>query len=192
MVPNSPMIQMFSSGTLNADRMVFSHSPSFPLWGLEYDDTTDVFHFRTSSGRKMTFELGTGDFGIGTENPAFAFDMVGRGRIQSDGTSSLPGLWFSAQDNEFDRAFLGMSEPDSTLGIYSQHLGKFAVQFEVMREPRIGVNTTTPRSEVHLIHTNFGGLNDGLRIENEGPNAEKWNLYTPQTPQVNSNSIAMV
>jgi hypothetical protein len=47
-----------------------------------------------------------------------------------------------------------------------------------MREPRIGVNTVTPRSEVHLIHTNFGGQNDGARIENEGPNGFNWNLYT--------------
>jgi len=172
------MIQMFSSGVSNADRMVLSHSPSFPLWGLEYDDTTDAFHFRATTGRKMTFELGTGDLGIGTENPAFALDVVGRARIKSDGSSSLPGIWFSAQDNEFDRAFFGMLEPDSTIGIYSQHLDKFAIQFEVMREPRIGVNTVTPRSEVHLIHSNLGGLNDGVRIENEGPNLEKWNLYT--------------
>ncbi|MDX2286326.1 MAG: hypothetical protein NW241_19305, partial [Bacteroidia bacterium] len=31
-LPNSPMIQMFSGGTQNADRMVISHSPSFPTW----------------------------------------------------------------------------------------------------------------------------------------------------------------
>ena len=178
LAPNSPMIRMFTSGTYNADRMVLSHSLLYPTWGLEYDDTTDAFHFRAATGRKMTFELGSGDFGIGTENPAFALDMVGRGRIQSDGSSALPGIWFSAQDNDFDRAFFGMLEPDSTIGIFSQHMNKFAIQFEIMREPRIGINTTTPRSEVHLIHTNFGGLNDGIRIENEEPNGFKWNLYT--------------
>jgi hypothetical protein len=50
-----------------------------------------------------------------------------------------------------------------------------------MREPRIGVNIqpgSPPRSEIHLVHTNFGGSNDGVRIQNEGSNGEYWNLYT--------------
>ncbi len=112
------------------------------------------------------------------ENPAYSLDVVGRSRIKSDGTSFLPGIWFSAQDNEFDRAFFGMLRTRFHHRNFSQHLNKFAIQFEVMREPRIGINTTTPRSEVYLIHTNFGGQNDGVRIENEGSNNYKWNLYT--------------
>jgi hypothetical protein len=74
-----------------------------------------------------------------------------------------------------------MSEPDSTLGIWSQHLGKWAIEFEVMREPRIGINITPgspPRAELHVVHTNFGGSNDGVRIQNEGTNGHYWNLYT--------------
>ena len=30
--PNAPMIQMFASGTHNADRMVIAHSPAFTDW----------------------------------------------------------------------------------------------------------------------------------------------------------------
>jgi hypothetical protein len=53
-----------------------------------------------------------------------------------------------------------------------------------MREPRIGVNIpagSPPRSEIHLYHTNFGGSNDGVRIQNEGSNGHYWNLYTSNT-----------
>ena len=178
---NTPMMYLFTSGSSNADRMVLGHSPSFPKWGLEYHDTSDVFYFRSATARKFAFELATGDLGIGTENPAFPFDMVGRMRLRSDLSTNLPGIWFAAQDNEFDRAFLGMSEPDSTLGIWSQHLSKWAIEFEVMREPRIGINIqdgSPPRAELHVIHTNFGGSNDGVRIQNEGSNGEYWNLYT--------------
>ena len=176
---------MFSSGTSNADRMVISHSPAFPGWGIEYHDTSDVIYLRSASSRQFAFELGSGDLGIGTEDPAFPIDMVGRMRIKSSGDlNNSPGIWFAALDNEFDRAFFGMSEPDSIIGIYSQHLGKWAIEFEVMREPRIGVNIpagSPPRSEMHLFHTNFGGSNDGLRIQNEGSNGEYWNLYTSNT-----------
>jgi hypothetical protein len=123
--------------------------------------------------------------GFGVEDPAFPIDLAGRMRLRSTGTmANSPGIWFSSLDNEFDRAFFGMSEPDSILGIYSQHLGKWAIEFEVMREPRIGINIipgTPPRSELHIYHTNFGGSNDGVRIQNEGSNLHYWNLYTSNT-----------
>jgi hypothetical protein len=182
---NNPMIYMFTSGTQNVNRMVIGHSPGFPSWGIEYNDTNDVFHLRSSSARKFSFELSSGHFGIGNENPSFPIDLVGRMRIKSDlNPGNRPGIWFAAQDNDFDRALLGMSEPDSTLGIWSQHMNKWAIEFEVMREPRIGINIpagSPPRAELHLYHTNFGGSNDGVRIQNEGSNLHYWNLYTSNT-----------
>ncbi len=181
----APMIQMFTSGTQNASRMVISHSPSFPNWGLEYKDTTDVFYFRDSGTRKFAFELGSGRMGIGVENPVFPLDMTGRMRIRSTGNiNNSPGIWFQNNAGTFDRAFLGMSAPDSVIGIFSQHLNKWAIEFEVMREPRIGINIpagSPPRAELHLYHTNFGGSNDGIRIQNEGANGHYWNLYTSNT-----------
>lgn len=184
---NTPMMYMFNAGTANRDRMVIAHSPGFPKWGLEYRDTTDAFFLRSSNTRGFTFELFNGYMGVGVEAPEFPIDLVGRMRMQSDGNlSNSPGIWFANQANTFDRALLAMSRPDSTLGIYSQHMGKWAIEFEVMREPRIGINTAgggdrTIRSELHLLHTNFGGSNDGIRIQNEGSNAHYWNLYTSNT-----------
>jgi hypothetical protein len=125
---NNPMMYMFSGGTQNADRMVIAHSPSFPTWGLEYRDSSDVFFFRSNSARKIAMELSSGYMGFGIEDPAYPIDLMGRMRIQSNGsTSNRPGIWFANQANTFDRALLGMAEPDSILGIYSQHLGKWAI-----------------------------------------------------------------
>ncbi len=76
-IPNSPMLQMFSSGTQNADRMVISHSPAFPLWGLEYSDTIDIIHFRSGTGRHFSFDLGSGHFGIGVPDPEYPLDVHG-------------------------------------------------------------------------------------------------------------------
>ena len=54
---NSPMIEMFSSGTANADRMVIAHSPNFPTWGLQYQDSTDRFNFLSGGTTVMTVNL---------------------------------------------------------------------------------------------------------------------------------------
>jgi hypothetical protein len=75
--PNSPMIYMFGSGTLNADRMVLSHSPAYPQWGIEYKDTTDVFHFRSQSIRRFSFNMANGRMGIGTTDPLAKLDVNG-------------------------------------------------------------------------------------------------------------------
>lgn len=186
----TPMMYMFSSGTSNRNRMVIAHSPGFPTWGLEYRDTSDVFFLRSSSGRKFAFELASGQMGIGVEDPAFPLDINGSIHFPQTGTANYPnnGIWFANQANTFDRAFFGMAKPDSTIGIFSQHLNEWTIEFEVMREGRIGINNRNtsigpnpPRSELHLVHTNFGGSNDGVRIQNEGSNDHYWNLYTSNT-----------
>jgi hypothetical protein len=188
---NVPMMMMFGSGNLNRDRMVIAHSNSNPRLGLEYRDTNDVFFMRSASTRRFAFELGTGHMGIGVENPQFALDINGQQRFTQTGSSAYPnnGIWFANQENTFNRAFLGMAKRDSTLGIYSPHLEDWVVEFELMREPRIGIGTRklanvgilptiVPRAELHVVHTNFGGSNDGVRIQNEGSNGYYWNLYT--------------
>lgn len=75
--PNSPMIYMFNGGTQNADRMVISHTPSFPRWGIEYRDTADVFYLRNGTERRFTFHLSNGRFGIGTSEPVARLDVNG-------------------------------------------------------------------------------------------------------------------
>lgn len=184
---NAPMMYMFPSGTQNRDRMLLALSPAFPKAGIEIRDSSDAIFFRDISARRFAFELGTGNMGIGVEDPSFRLDLAGSMRIKSVGSApNSAGIWFANQFNTFDRVFLGMSKADSGFGIYSQNLGRWAIEFEVMREPRIGINTRNGgdgvvRAEVHIMHTNFGGSNDGIRIQNEGSNNHYWNLYTSNT-----------
>ncbi|MHC1776301.1 MAG: tail fiber domain-containing protein [Lentimicrobium sp.] len=76
-IPNSPMIYMFGGGTQNADRMVLSHSLTYPKWGIEYRDTNDVFYMRNASERRFTFNLATGRMGVGTPEPQARLDVNG-------------------------------------------------------------------------------------------------------------------
>ncbi len=188
---NVPMMYMFASGFQNRDRMVLAHSPSLRSLGLEFRDTSDVFFLRDAfNNRRFAFEMGTGRMGIGVEQPQHSLDINGQQRFTQTGTNTYPnnGIWFANRANTFNRAFFGMAKPDSTIGIFSQHMNKWAIEFEIMREPRIGINVrnssgsgVVPRAELHLVHTNFGGSNDGVRIENEGANFHYWNLYTSNT-----------
>lgn len=55
----SSMIYMFESAG-NVDRMVLSHSPSYPAWGLEYEDATDSFIFKSSTAERVEIDLNGG------------------------------------------------------------------------------------------------------------------------------------
>jgi hypothetical protein len=69
------MTYLFKSGTSNTDRMVYAHSPSFPTWGLQYQDLTDQFNFLAGGSNVMTVRLGTGSVGIGTATPAYQLEL---------------------------------------------------------------------------------------------------------------------
>ncbi len=67
--PNAPMIQMFASGWMNANRMVIAHSPTYTDWGLQYQDDGDKFHFLRNGTPVLTVDLGAARVDvIGTTN----------------------------------------------------------------------------------------------------------------------------
>ncbi|MDX1461916.1 MAG: hypothetical protein R3359_02580 [Marinirhabdus sp.] len=55
------IFHLFSSGTINSDRMVFSQSPTFSNWGLMYRDTDDSFRFLRGGLDRVVVNLGTGN-----------------------------------------------------------------------------------------------------------------------------------
>jgi hypothetical protein len=71
------MMYMFASGTTNTPRMVISHSPSFPDWGLQYVDTTDQFNFLAGGTNRLAINLSNGNIGIGTAAPTARLHLVG-------------------------------------------------------------------------------------------------------------------
>ncbi|HWO56919.1 MAG TPA: tail fiber domain-containing protein [bacterium] len=52
-----PAINMFESGTSNADKMILAHSSAFPDWGLEYRDADDKFVFIRDGFPGMTIDF---------------------------------------------------------------------------------------------------------------------------------------
>jgi hypothetical protein len=75
---NSPMIQMFTSGTNNTTRMLVAHSPSFSGWGIQYNDTSDAFTYIGDNLPVLYVQLsGQQRIGIGTNSPVGKLDVNG-------------------------------------------------------------------------------------------------------------------
>lgn len=59
-----PLIMNADTCCNSGNRMFWAHSPSFPTWGIYYDDSVDVFHWQTAPGTDtMTIAMG-GDVGV--------------------------------------------------------------------------------------------------------------------------------
>lgn len=75
---NSPMINMFRTGSGNQPRMVIAHSPFYSDWGLQYDDLNDAFHFKAAGLNTVSMDLFTGRMAIGKAsslNSAFTLNV---------------------------------------------------------------------------------------------------------------------
>lgn len=95
--PNSPMIHLFNGGTSNANRMVLSHSPAYPTWGLEYQDTDDKFRFLRGGSQVATIDLDNSRVGIGIDTPQTRFHV-----FATTGAGSLYDMRFEGPNNFFD------------------------------------------------------------------------------------------
>jgi hypothetical protein len=74
---NSPMIQMFQSGTSNSTRMLVAHSPSFSSWGIQYNDTADAFNWIGDNIPVFQVQLaGQQRIGVGTFTPESKFHVL--------------------------------------------------------------------------------------------------------------------
>jgi len=106
----APMMEMFASGTGNADRMVIAHSPSFLNWGLQYQDSSDKFNFLSGGTPVLTVNLGSqsvyaiGNVGIGTASPAQQYLSV-HGGLNVDQANLNGGFLNNGNTNGYGITF---------------------------------------------------------------------------------------
>ncbi|MEZ4828502.1 MAG: tail fiber domain-containing protein [Bacteroidia bacterium] len=148
---NSPMIQMFTSGTNNSTRMFVTHSPAFPSWGIRYNDTSDAFTWIGDNIPVMHVQLaGQQRVGIGTESPSAKFHVstnsaTGFGQIKLTETQFdysritfnndiHPNFWDIAARTDANLA-------NASFNIYHSNAGDI---FSVNARGRVGINDATP------------------------------------------------
>lgn len=74
----APLAYMFQSGTGNPSRPILAHSPSFPDWGLRYDDVADDFVFQSDGNAVLKVALNSRYVGVRTASaPTTPFQVNG-------------------------------------------------------------------------------------------------------------------
>ncbi len=186
-IPNSPMIYMFGSGTQNADRMVIGHSPSYPRWGIEYHDTTDIFYLRSSSERGFAFDLNYGNLGIGLDvpdarlhvanSPYFRTAVFGSeaGNLTSNtnvsiGSTDSDARLFIGKDGADFGEIIWRYSPNPSEG-YLSISSKGASTISLQESGgRVGVGTTLPQSRFEV----YSGINNYTQL---GKNNSTANVF---------------
>jgi trimeric autotransporter adhesin len=111
------MIYLFESGTSNPDRMVIAHSPSFPNYGLQYQDNGEKFNFLSGGAPVMTVDLSAIRTGVNTISPNSTLHVdgsvaVGTSMGLAGGTTGSPASLANA------KSYIGLSPADGTNNYY--------------------------------------------------------------------------
>ncbi len=118
---SAPMINMFSGGTQNSNRMVLAHSAPFSTWGLQYQDSTDQFNFVGSGNTAMSVVLsGGGRVGIGTSTPQSRLDVAGEIRASVVTGTAASGNAVQGTSTS-GNGVQGTSASPSTSGVYGEN-----------------------------------------------------------------------
>lgn len=154
---NQPMMQMFQSGSNNSTRMVLAHSPSFPQYGIRYNDTADAFTWIGDNVPVMHMQLvGARRIGIGNDDPEAKLHVsnnssTGFGQIKL--TETQYGYSRITMDNSlFDDFWDIAARTDTNLtnaqyNVYHSSAGDI---FSVNARGRIGINDPNPAYTVEI------------------------------------------
>jgi hypothetical protein len=130
-----PMIEMFDSGSSNADRMVVAHSPAFDTWGLRYSDVGDDFQFVSAGAPKFTVDLTQGDLTLSDDQASINFPAADA--ANSPMIHMFPGAGNAA------RMVLAHSPTFADWGLhYSDDLDRFSFAAGGLTTMSIGLSPT--------------------------------------------------
>lgn len=147
---NQPMIQMFASGTANANRMVIAHSSAFADWGMQYLDSDDKFNFIGGGFTAMSVDLANLRVGVGTFVPEVPLQIGGTGTDTEPGSGGYfqvgltNGANISMDNNEIMARNNGVA---ATLFLNADGGNVTLVQSGT---GNVGIGTSSPATKLHV------------------------------------------
>jgi hypothetical protein len=147
----TPLSYMFQSGATNAERFLFSHSPTYSTYGLAYNDVEDQMIFKGNGTAIMNIDLAgasVGNVGIG--------GAVGNDRLFVSGNSA----YYSLRAEQYGTghgllSYVNTSSGSQTVLSASSNMTGLIVK----GDGKVGVGTTIPSSKLHVAGGDafFGG-----------------------------------
>ena len=118
---------IYASGTTNPDKMVMSHSPTYPDWGLNYNDVDDAMAFQSPFGSSLYISLGLGMVGVNTETLTHTLSI--------GGDIGLTGVVYGISDARVKKNFLTI---DNALDKINQ-LNPVSYEFDQEENPDLNL-----------------------------------------------------
>jgi hypothetical protein len=169
------LLNMFQTGTNNPNRMVITHSPAFPTWGLQYRDSDDSFHFLAGGTTVVRIGLGDGNVGINTTTPASLLHVQyasGQAGISSRGPSGDTWLPFSDGNAYISAANIIFRNSANTERVRITGAGN------------VGIGTTSPASKLHVQYAS-----GQAGISSRGPSGDTWLPFSDGNAYISAANI---
>lgn len=158
----NPGLVMFKNGSSNPLKTIIAHSPSYPNWGLQYQDAQDKFRFSTGTNDIFVVEMGTGNIGVGLNSPNGRMEVNSNSSISNptlnlseNSTTDGSRLTFSNNNASFFTLY-GNPQATAANGVFNMYHSVAGNIMSWKGDGNVGIGESNPVSKLEIAHSYSG------------------------------------